>query len=213
MSVLPFPPGDPGGDLLEQPAVAVRVAERRVREVRAPWYRLEARGPTLVHLADVDAAADEIGAGGVDVVDREDQPVSRPGLSRREALAHVNRALRAGRRELHPADVVAGGEVRVQPPSEALIEALGPVDVGDRQRHDLEPHRDGRGAGNPRRGVTVRLRVAHEDLHRVGVDYTYIPQCAGRARGVTGPGPGPTRARASPRSAKAEVLSAQGLVG
>src|SRR5436305_4194958 len=47
MSVLPFPPGKPGRDLLEQPSVAIRVAERRVREVRAPG-RLDARRPTLV---------------------------------------------------------------------------------------------------------------------------------------------------------------------
>ena len=80
MSVLPFPPGEPGRDLLEQPAVAVRVAERRVREVRAPG-QVEPGGPTLVHLADVDAAADEIVPGGVDVFDREVQPLKGPGLT------------------------------------------------------------------------------------------------------------------------------------
>src|SRR5919206_4243384 len=36
MSALPAPPGEPGRDLLEQPAVAVRVAERRVREYERP---------------------------------------------------------------------------------------------------------------------------------------------------------------------------------
>src|SRR5215211_5000458 len=100
MSVLPFPSGKPARDLLQQPAVPVRVAERRVHEVRAPFYRLQAWGPLLVYLADVDAAADEIVPGGVDVLDCEDQPVSGPRLGRREALAEVDRALRAGRREL-----------------------------------------------------------------------------------------------------------------
>src|SRR5215475_13506546 len=157
MSVLPLPPGDPGRDLLEQPAVAIWVAERRVCEVGAACYRLEAGGSALVHLADVDAPADEIGPGGVDVGDREDQPVSGPWRSRGEALAEVDRALRARRRELHPPDVVANAEVGVQPPAEALVEALRPVDIGDRlgdrQRHDLEPQRDGRGTGhgNPHR--------------------------------------------------------------
>src|SRR3954452_16752292 len=93
-SVLPLAPGDPGRDLLEQPAVAVGVAERRVGEVRAPRYRLEAGRPRLVHLADVHAAADEIGAGGVDVLDREQQPLGGPGLRGGEALAEVDRALR-----------------------------------------------------------------------------------------------------------------------
>src|SRR5215218_6146225 len=91
MSVLPFPPGEPGLDLLKQPAVAVRVFERRVHEVRAPFHGLEARGLRLVHLADVDAAADEIVPGGVDVLDGEEQPVKGPRLHRREALAEVDR--------------------------------------------------------------------------------------------------------------------------
>src|SRR3954449_9994445 len=99
MSVLPFPAGEPGRYLLELPGVAVGVAERSPREVRAPSF-LEARGPRLLHLADVDATADEVRAGGVDVVDDEDQPRHGPWLSRRAALAELDRALRVGRREL-----------------------------------------------------------------------------------------------------------------
>src|SRR5215208_1453288 len=119
MSVLPFPAGEPGRDFLKQPAVAVRVAERRVYEVRAPFDRLEARGARLVRLADVGAPADQVVPGRLDVLDREDHPLSRPGLSLREALAEVDRALRLGRGELHPTDLLAGPEVGVQPPSEA----------------------------------------------------------------------------------------------
>ena len=104
--------------------------------------RVEARGPRLLHLADVDAAADEIVPGGVDVLDHEDQPLSGSGLSRRAALAELDRALRVGRRDLHRPDVVADDQVDVQPPSEALIEALCPIDIGDGQRHDLERHVD-----------------------------------------------------------------------
>src|SRR5215217_2514296 len=86
MSVLPFPPGQPGRDLLEHPAVAVRVAERRVREVRAPGQVGEPGGlRLLLHLADVDAAADEIFASGVDVLDRQVHPLKGPGLHRRDA--------------------------------------------------------------------------------------------------------------------------------
>src|SRR4051794_714979 len=56
MSVVPFATGQPGRDLLKQPAVAVRVAERRVREVRAPERVREPRGlGLLVDLADLDA--------------------------------------------------------------------------------------------------------------------------------------------------------------
>src|SRR3954462_7182065 len=101
MSVLPDPPGDPSRYLLEQPAVAVGVAERRVREVRASWQVEAGRLRRLLHLADVDAAADEIVPGCVDVLHREVQLLEAPGLHRRDALAEVDRALRVGRRHLH----------------------------------------------------------------------------------------------------------------
>src|SRR5213078_5098360 len=139
MSVLPFPAGEACGYFLELPAVAVRVAERRPREVRAPRL-LEARGPRLLNLADLDAAVDELGPDGVDVLDDEDQPRHGPWLSRRAALAELDRALRVRRRELDGPDVVADDQVDVEPPSEALVEALRPIDIGDGQRHDLEFH-------------------------------------------------------------------------
>ncbi len=88
---LPFPAGEPGRDLLEQPAVAIRVAERRVRGVRAPPLRVGPRDArvrfaglarlplVVVHLADVHAAADEIGPGSFDVLDGKEHPVHAPG--------------------------------------------------------------------------------------------------------------------------------------
>src|SRR5689334_10201330 len=99
-SVLPFPAGEPGRDLLELPGVAIRVAERRAREVRAAW-RVEARGLHLLDLTDLDAAIDEIVSGGVDVLDDEDQAVRGARLSHLAALAELDRAPRMGRRELH----------------------------------------------------------------------------------------------------------------
>jgi hypothetical protein len=102
---------------------------------------LQARRPRpLLHFAHVDTAADEIVPGGVDVLDREEQPVTGARLHRREALAEVDRALRVGRSELHRPDLVAEGQVGVQPPSDAPIEALRPIDIGNGQRHHLEPH-------------------------------------------------------------------------
>src|SRR5688572_9516930 len=94
-SVLPFPAWESGRDLLEQPAVAVLVAERRVGEVRAPW-RVEGEARRLlllIDLADVHSAADQILPGGVDVLDGEEEPVKGPRLHRREALADLDRAL------------------------------------------------------------------------------------------------------------------------
>jgi hypothetical protein len=65
---------------------------------------------------------------------------------------------------VHEAVVIAGGDVGVDPPPQALIEAVGPIDVGDRHDHSLEPHREGRGLGRLRRGVIAPLLRAHWDL-------------------------------------------------
>jgi hypothetical protein len=57
---------------LKEPAVAVRIAERCIREIRAA-FRVRARkklAPVAVeHLADLDAAADQVLTRRVDVGD------------------------------------------------------------------------------------------------------------------------------------------------
>src|SRR4051812_7304401 len=166
MSVLPAAPGDPGRDLLEQPAVAVRVAEGGVREVRAPGQVKPGGLRLLLHLADVDASADEILPGGVDVLDRQVELLERPGLHRRDALAEVDRGLRAGRRHLHLPEV-AEVDVDVEPPSQALVEAQCPIDVGDWDRHHLEPHVDRRELRHLRGTGGAYVGAVHVDLRRV----------------------------------------------
>jgi hypothetical protein len=84
----------------------------------------------------------------VDVVDRQDQALNRARLARGDAFAEGDRTRRLGGGELDHPEGVADGDVGVQPPAEALVEALGPVDVGDGQRHDLEFHVDGPGFGH-----------------------------------------------------------------
>src|SRR4051794_14671003 len=160
ISVLPLPAGEPCGDLLEDPAVAIGIAERRPREVRAASV-LEARRPCLLHLADLDAAADEVVAGCVDVADHENQPGSGPRLRRCPSLAELDRAARVGRRELHRPEVVADHQVDVEPPSQARIEALCAIDVRDRQGHDLEVHGDGAYFGGRRRSGIAYVGTAH----------------------------------------------------
>lgn len=58
------------------------------------------------------------------------------------------------RRQLNRPDVVAECKVAIQPPSQALIEALGPIHIGDGQRHDLELHLHAQ-SGLRGRGVEV----------------------------------------------------------
>jgi hypothetical protein len=54
------------------------------------------------------------------------------------------------RRQLNRPEGVANDDVRVQTPSEALVEALGLIDIGDGHRHDLELHVD-----RPHFGVSI----------------------------------------------------------
>ena len=93
-------------------------------------------------LAHVDAAGDQVVAGGVDVVHGEDQAVRRAGLGRRDSLAEDDRGFRVVRRQLHAAEVVARHEVGVEPPAELLVERLRAVDVGNADHHDFELHVD-----------------------------------------------------------------------
>ena len=93
-------------------------------------------------LAHVDAAGDQVVAGGVDVVHGEDQAARRAGLGRRDSLAEDDRGFRVVRRHLHDAEVVARREVGVEPPAEILVERLRAVDVGNAEHHDFELHVD-----------------------------------------------------------------------
>ena len=74
-------------------------------------------------LADLRAAIRELGAGGVDVVDDE-----------------VRAPQGTGRRQLDDAEVLVGDEVGVLPPSQRLVELLGPVDIRDGYDDDLAFH-------------------------------------------------------------------------
>src|SRR4051795_3925242 len=102
MSLLPRPAGEPLRDFLEQPAVAVGVAEGGVAQVGAA-FRIQARRRWLARraverLADVDTAADQVLARGRDIGDHELQALSRARLSCGHALPERDRALRVRRR-------------------------------------------------------------------------------------------------------------------
>src|SRR5687767_708509 len=146
ISVLPFPPGQPGRDLLEEPAVAVGIAERGVALVGAA-LRVQARagsvGAEVEEVTDLYAAADEVIPRRLDVRDDQLQALGGAGLGLGQAASERDGALRVGGRQLHHAATFAEVEVGVHAPSKALVEALCPIDIGDGQSHDLELHVDG----------------------------------------------------------------------
>src|ERR687890_73015 len=69
------------------------------------------------HLADLDAATEQLVARGPDAGDHEVQSLGGAGCRRSHVLAEDDRAPGAGRRELDRTPVVAGSEVGVEPPT------------------------------------------------------------------------------------------------
>src|SRR5258708_7977984 len=95
--------GQPHGDLLEQPAVAVRIAERGERGVTAPRriraaeaaFRagmVEYTADVVEHVAHLDTALDELGARRLDVGHDEMEPLGRARHGRRDSRAQDYRA-------------------------------------------------------------------------------------------------------------------------
>ena len=83
------------------------------------------------HLADLDAATEQLVAGGLDVGDDQVQALGGAGCRRGDVLAEDDRAPGARRRELDHAEVVTGVEVGVEPPPEPPVELLRAVDIRD----------------------------------------------------------------------------------
>src|SRR5882724_11916521 len=135
------PSGQSRGDLLKQPAVAVRIFERGERAVAAVLgirtanpdppkqiglVRADVRVAGAVeHLADLDAATEQLVAGGLDVGDDQVQSLGGAGCRRGHVLAEDDRGRGAKGSELDHAEVVTGGEVGIEPPTQADVKALG----------------------------------------------------------------------------------------
>src|SRR5215213_5716722 len=133
-------PRQPGRDLLQQPAIAVRVAERGERAVRAAFrirttdWAVQSEVEDLAHL---DAGGDQSVAGSLNVGDDQVSSLERSGRGRREIPAELDRAPGAERREL---DHARAGRRDVLPPPEPGVELLRAVDIGDGDYDYLELH-------------------------------------------------------------------------
>src|SRR5262249_13028716 len=130
------PAGKPSRDLLKQPAVAVRVAERRKGSVagvigrgpadataRAVGLELSTGRSGVANLADLDAADYEHVARSLDVGDDQVESLRRARLRRRDVRAELDRAPRSWRGELDDSKPVIETEVGVEPPPEVAVES------------------------------------------------------------------------------------------
>ena len=126
--------------------VGIRTADpeppKQVGLVRASVHAVG----VVEHLADLDAATEQLVAGGLDVGDDQVQALGGAGCRRGDVLAEDDRAPGARRRELDHAPVVTVGEVGVEPPPEPPVELLRAVDIRDRDDDYLELHVDSRDA-------------------------------------------------------------------
>ena len=68
------------------------------------------------------------------------RPWAEPGAAAVTFLPKMTEAPGTRRRELDHAEVVAGGVVGVEPPTQVAVEALGAVDVRNGNDDDLELH-------------------------------------------------------------------------
>jgi hypothetical protein len=139
-------------DLLQQPAVAVRVAERRERPVVGVLRRrpdgpvgvadvVEDPARVVEDLGDLDPAPDQVLPRRRDVGHRQLQPLIRARIGPGDPFAEDDRALRPRRRELHhPEAHLVADIIDVHPPAEAFVERFGPIHVGHRHQHNLELH-------------------------------------------------------------------------
>jgi hypothetical protein len=145
------PARQPRCDFLEQPTIAVWVAERcegaiagvvrrgSVDATSRPFgSELSARRRRVEHLADLGAAGDEVvarsGYVGNDKVEILDG--ARPCGC--DVRAELDRACRTRRRELDDAEAVIEGEVGVESPTEISVELLRALDIRYRDHDDLE---------------------------------------------------------------------------
>jgi hypothetical protein len=97
------------------------------------------------------------------------RPLAEPGAAAVTFLPKMTEHPGAGRRQLDHAEVVAGGEVGVEPPTQAAIETLGAVDVRNRDDDDLEPHVDCSCSRGLDRSFAARRSAAHVQLLRFGL--------------------------------------------
>ena len=126
MSVLPCPAGEPGGDLLELPGVAVRVAERGPSRYGALTAKSKPPGgrASITSLTSTPRPTRSSRAASMSSTTRI-IAWAEPGSAVPAARAELDRApLRMRRRELHRPQVVADDQVDVEPPAEAACRFL-----------------------------------------------------------------------------------------
>ena len=118
-------------------------------------------GVVVERLADGDAAPTQVFAGGLEVGDDQVEALGGAGHRRGDVPAEDDRATRARRRELDHAEIGAVVVVGVEPPPEARLERLRPVNIRDGDDDYLKLGIDSGDAGIAGRVLTEDFGCAH----------------------------------------------------
>src|ERR1700686_2319383 len=130
-------------DLLEEPSVAIRVAERSKGKVAAMigvrptdatvafGTELSTRFRSMEHLADLDAAGNELFASSFNMGNDQVETLGRARRGRRYLRAELDRAPRAGRRELDDPESVVEGEICIEPPPKLCVKRFRAINIRD----------------------------------------------------------------------------------
>ena len=120
-------------------------------------------GGAMKHFADLNAATEQILAGGLDVIDDQIQALGRAGSRPGDVLAEDDRARGARPRELNDAKILTVVVVGVEPPPEPRVELLRAIDIRDGDNYDFELHVDFRNASLAGRVVSLGFisRICH----------------------------------------------------
>src|SRR5215510_6250731 len=139
-------------DLLEQPGVAIRVAERSKGKVAAMTgvrptdatiafgTELGARFRSMEHFTDLDTAGNKLFASSFNVGNDQVEALGRARRGCRYLRAELDRAPRAGRRELDDPESVAEWEICIEPPPKLCVKRFRAINIRDWNDNHLELH-------------------------------------------------------------------------
>jgi hypothetical protein len=125
------PSWSPCGYFLDEPGIAIRIIEGEEGPVAgalgvgAGLPRLDGERRAVPHVTDIEAKVGQPVMGGLDIGDDE-PPLGRARRGRREPLAECDRGPRPRGCELDDAKPVERGYVIIEPPTQSLVERLGP---------------------------------------------------------------------------------------
>src|SRR5579864_5667952 len=139
-------------DLLKEPAVAIRVAERSKGKVAAVTgvrptgatvavgAELGTRFQSMEHLTDLDTPGNELFASSFNMGNDQVKTLGRARRGRRCLRAELDRAPRAGRRELDDPESVVEWEICIEPPPKPCVERFRAINIRDWNDDHLELH-------------------------------------------------------------------------